>query len=300
MVENFLDESCSQFDSGNGMKAMRTICEGLRAVRFGVSAERWREYINIARAHKSLATAYSCPFTTHAASRPFGYPGDATLIDYIYGYKKPSLSGAASKIFGFTTNSPAARAVRFRRSILAHLIDKILHARGEEAEILSVACGHLRELELSQGILRIRPANFIALDQDEKSLAEVSKSYGALGVTTQRGSVKDLISGSAAYSSMNLIYAAGLFDYLNDSAATKLTKNLFGMLSSGGTLMIANFLPNIADIGYMEAVMDWWLLYRDEAAMLSLISGIPPEEIQNIKQYRDPDENITFLELTRK
>ena len=71
------------------------------------------------------------------------------------------------------------------------------------------------------------------------------------------------------------------------------------MLAPQGTLVIANFLPQISGAGYMEAVMDWWLIYRNEEDMKKLIIDLPINEIESIKQYRDPDDNITFLEIKK-
>ncbi len=67
----------------------------------------------------------------------------------------------------------------------------------------------------------------------------------------------------------------------------------------GGTLLTANFLPGIECVGFMEVAMDWWLIYRDENAMMELLAGIPDSAIDCVHQYRDPDNTTTFLELRR-
>jgi len=41
--------------------------------------------------------------------------------------------------------------------------------------------------------------------------------------------------------------------------------------------------------------MDWWLIYRDEKDMLALLNGIRESKIESIRQYRDPDDDDTFL-----
>ena len=53
----------------------------------------------------------------------------------------------------------------------------------------------------------------------------------------------------------DLIYAAGLYDYLGDAIAIQLTSRLLQMLApgGGGRLLIANFNPDLRDIGYLEA-----------------------------------------------
>lgn len=45
--------------------------------------------------------------------------------------------------------------------------------------------------------------------------------------------------------------------------------------------------------------MNWWLIYRDEKQMLALLSGIADSDIASIQQYREPDNDITFLEVRR-
>ena len=51
------------------------------------------------------------------------------------------------------------------------------------------------------------------------------------------------------------------------------------MLRPGGTLLVGNCTPDCRDIGYMQAIMDWRLLYRDEAQMRSLASHVDPSRV---------------------
>ncbi|MBP0639723.1 hypothetical protein [Cupriavidus sp. AcVe19-6a] len=299
-TETFLEEADRYFNAGDCISAMRTINSGLASVRSAMHDEEWKDFVVTAREHPALKTTRLCPFTSHAARRPYGYPGDAALIDYIYGYVKPELDKLPRSIYAHTVGAAAPRAVRFRRHLLANLIDRVLHEQGTGASILAVACGHLRELDLSRLISQIRPQRFLALDQDENSLAEVDKCFAPFGVSTELRRIKDIVVGKVSYKPLDLAYAAGLYDYLDNETAQMLTRNLFNMLGPGGTLHIANFLPGIEDVGFMEVAMDWWLIYRDEKQMLALLEGIPDTAIGSVRQYRDPDNNITFLEVQRQ
>lgn len=49
----------------------------------------------------------------------------------------------------------------------------------------------------------------------------------------------------------------------------------------------------------MAVAMNWWLICLDERQMLALLSGIADSDIASIQQYRDPENNITFLEVRR-
>lgn len=297
---NFLDRANDHFNAGRANVAMDSIVTGLGAVRKEKAKDDWVGFVSEAKEHPSLKTALLCPFTKHAATRPFGYPGDARLMDHIYGYARPCLNGLPQSIYQYTTSAPASRAVRYRRHILASSVDKVLHDKHTEAEILAVACGYLRELDVSSVLQGVRPQKFIALDQDANGLAEVERCFSNAGITPEHKKIKDILTGSCKYEGLDLVYSAGLYDYLNTEIAQCLTQSLFNMLAPGGTLLTANFLPDIYDVGFMEAVMDWWLVYRDEKDMLALLRDIPESEIASIKQYRDPDDNITFLELRKQ
>jgi hypothetical protein len=82
--------------------------------------------------------------------------------------------------------------------------------------------------------------------------------------------------------------------------ATRLTEALFRTMRPGGLLLVTNFVHGIRDVGYLEAFMDWWLLYRDDEEMDRLLSAIPEAEIARSSHYRERHGNITFLEVTRR
>lgn len=298
--ECYLDEAYEYFTAGKTNPAMHSLISGLAHSRNEMSGDEWKGHVAEVREHPALKTTRLCPFTNHAASRPFGYPGDAALIDHIYGYAHPVLSDLPKALYAYTIGASAPRAVRYRRHLLAHLVDKVLHEHDINACILALACGHLRELDVSRLISQIRPRQFVALDQDANSLAEVQRCFAPLGVSTERRNIKEIVVGATNYESLDLAYAAGLYDYLPTDAARRLTLNLFNMLAPEGILLTANFLPAIECVGYMEAAMDWWLTYRDEKDMLTLLAGIPESVIDSVQQYRDPDNNITFLEVRRR
>ena len=295
----FIDDAKSNLSDSNIRHYIRGIVSGLEQMRRESTPAYWRKLAPAMRTHPALQLAYKCPFTRHGAARPFGYPGDATLIDHIYGYVEPPAEPDARQLYAYTTTTAASRAVRFRRGVMANYIDDALNWHGNETAIFSVACGHLRELDLSIACRRIRPARFIALDQDEPSLAKVREQYAGLGVSTVPASVAEIIAGKRSYQNMDLVYSSGLYDYLNQKLSIRLTQKLFSMLAPGGKLVFVNFLPDIRDAGYMEAVMDWWLIHRGEEAMLDILNGLPGAEVASHHQFTDPDRNVSFMEVVR-
>jgi len=140
---------------------------------------------------------------------------------------------------------------------------------------------------------------FVAFDQDEASLSVVAREYAHLGVQTMAGSVRHILNGQAKLGQYDFVYAAGLFDYLNDQAAAALTCRMFEMTRPGGLMLIPNFLTGVRDCGYMEAFMDWRLIYRNDADMWALASALPRSAVADCQVFDDSDDAITFLLVSK-
>jgi cyclopropane fatty-acyl-phospholipid synthase-like methyltransferase len=66
-------------------------------------------------------------------------------------------------------------------------------------------------------------------------------------------SVRELLRDRTFEGRFDLIYSAGLYDYLEKKVATKLTDRLFELLAPGGYLLLTNFLPSIRSWGMWRA-----------------------------------------------
>ena len=98
----------------------------------------------------------------------------------------------------------------------------------------------------------------------------------------------------------DLIYCTGLYDYLQMPSAQRLTASLFRSLRPRGKLLIANFLPGILDVGFMEAYMAWKLIFRKRQEMLEIAEEIPLAEIHDIRIFAEENQNIIFLKVTKR
>ena len=96
----------------------------------------------------------------------------------------------------------------------------------------------------------------MALDQDAESCAEVSRAYPSPRVAVVETGIERLIKGKLDLGKFDLIYSAGLYDYLPDAIARRLTRQLLGILNPGGHLLIANFAQGAVGEGYLSLFME--------------------------------------------
>jgi extracellular factor (EF) 3-hydroxypalmitic acid methyl ester biosynthesis protein len=297
----WLDGIYAEMRKGEDVGAnMETLHWGLSLLRRKWDREEWRAFcLEVARTHPLCTFLCQCPFTRHGLERPRGYAGDAGLIDYLYNEcGAGQLEPPGSHIYHFMYHQPSPRSVRERRQILSREIELVAE-RTRLPHILSIACGHLREAEHSRAVAEKRVGEFIAFDQDPLSLAEVARQHPGDSVRTVCGSVRSILLGRTHFESMDLIYSAGLYDYLAEGTAQRLTRLLFGMLRSGGRLVVGNF-AHCPEAGYLEAFMDWWLVYRDEAQVQAFAAEIDPAEIASQQMFRDSERNVIYLVLNRR
>jgi SAM-dependent methyltransferase len=271
-------------------------------VRRQSSHDRWTAVTDSLRRHPVSRFMCQDPLVRRALEKPRGYPGDAVMIDYIYraasvAPEVQSLSPQAAVVHEFVNNAAAPRAVRYRREFAARTIDEVAARRGPGTRVVSIAAGHLREAELSRAA-RAGDVEFVAIDQDQESLATIGRSAGSLAVDLIHGAVRQLLTGKLRIPAADLIYALGLFDYLDHTVASRLTELMLDALRPGGVVLIPNFLAGIEDASWMESFMDWNLIYRRDAEMLDLLGDWT--NVARAEIHHDPDHNITFLKVFRR
>jgi extracellular factor (EF) 3-hydroxypalmitic acid methyl ester biosynthesis protein len=296
-----LDRAAQLVASGRAAEAFRLLTPPLsalwseaRATGCAQAMRRW------CQEHPLQALVLQDPFTHRAATKPRGYAGDAVMMDYIYDGQPPAgTSAVGADVFSATTRAGMGLSVRYRRQLLRSLIDDTV-VRHEQPRLLSVAAGHCREL---QGSLVLEPGfsgEFITLDQDPLSCDDIARRHAGAPVRVVNQGVRELAGnsqGSVLADSLgrfDLVYSAGLYDYLPDALARRLTQRLLAMLRPGGRLLIANFVPGGSGRGYMELFMDWTLVLRTEAQMRALAQAAGAAHIAS---FVDPPRNVAYAEL---
>lgn len=302
--DTLLNQVYGKLMEGQTAEGMDDLFTGLQIRRQNSSDQEWAEFVSMCLHHPLKDLVHQDPFTQRAFTKPRGYAGDATLIDFIYGREEhwPLPDGTTDlgrRIFDYTTAAPASEGVRARREFVANMLDRLVDEI-DRPHVLSIAAGHLREAILSSAVRRRKLGRLVALDSDTNSLDEVVRSYSHYHVEVIPASIRQLLARKVGLGDFDLVYTTGLFDYLQQTTAQRLTSAMFDLLRPKGRLVVANFLPGVRDIGYMESFMDWKLIYRTRHEMLEISTDIAQSEIRDIRIFTEENQNIIFLQITKR
>ena len=107
----------------------------------------------------------------------------------------------------------------------------------------------------------------------------------------------DLVQGNLVYlatgrqqlevAEVDLVYSIGLIDYFNDKFVISMMNFAFEILRPGGRIILGNFHPRNPDKAFMDHVLEWKLIHRDEHAMNNLFEA---------SAFARPCTNIRFEE----
>ncbi len=301
-LQGILDRVMACLADSKVSVGMTFLFEQLEKLRCESSPDEWLNLVSIGQLHHLCNVLQECPLTSHSFVRPRGYPGDAALLDYIYygSEDKCNFSNDTTDcgraIFRWLVTTRAARAVQARREYIAAEIDSL---KDTHATILSVAAGHCREIDICRTLSLANSRSLTALDQDADSIAEIKRAYHGQRISTEVDSVLSLLRRGKHPGPYDLIYSLGLYDYLPDRLANRLTTALFKRLNPAGRLIIANFVPGIPDRGFMEMYLRWNLIYRDQTQLKQVSSAISLGQLAAVSSSTIADGCISILKLDR-
>ena len=189
----------------------------------------------------------------------------------------------------FFLRAAVAQAHRNRIDILCgYLDDAAERARTEQRpmRVLNVGCGPA--IEVRRFIAKhSRPEllSFTLLDFSEPTInytqARIDDVCAAHGRTADvqfvHQSVHDLLKHAAKRGThldkkgFDLVYCAGLFDYLSDKVCSRLLQYFVSRTNPGGTVLVTNVHSSNPQKISMEHLLEWHLIYRDEAQLESLL-----------------------------
>ncbi len=210
-----------------------------------------------------------------AALKPYGYSGDFEVIERIYDFWKSPKEQLVNWDIFFHAQA-ASCAVRNRRKYFLNLLHA-LHSAQTPKSVLNIASGPAREV-----------VEFLSGTESAVFFECVDNDRNAIEYSSQKAeNVKDHVQfhyANAFYfnseNTFDLVWSAGLFDYLDERTFKILLKKLFRFVNAGGELVVGNFSPDNPSRDYME-FGNWQLNHRsaDELINLAVDCGISNEKI---------------------
>jgi extracellular factor (EF) 3-hydroxypalmitic acid methyl ester biosynthesis protein len=232
------------------------------------------------------------PFANRAFSKPLGYAGDYEMVRMIAGDPCVGPSLFAKLLNSWFLGQAPALAHRNRLSALVgYLRDESIRVSrwNRPPRILNLGCGPALEVaSFLQGAPLGCEPEFTLIDFNEETvrhvtsdLAEVCRRHGRHPVVRSiQRSVSQLLKegvkarGLVVPTGCDLVYCAGLFDYLTDEVCELLLRVLYGLLVPGGLLLVTNVDASLnSSRGFrnsMEYMLDWKLVFRTGRALEAL------------------------------
>ena len=280
---------------------MHALCAEIRRSELeGVNRDAILSTIRPARAVHSLS-----PFVRRLQDWPRGMPGDFETIEYLCdGKNRAPLDSVGYLIERYALTSGPAQQHRNKIHWQGTQLLDAINLRQPSLRILSVACGGSRDL---CAICPLIPRGSVALvlnDADPDALDLSRSRLQALdldgSVETLPGDIFHALRPLRHAPLFDIIVAGGLFDYLEDRAASWLLKQLLGILSPTGRMCFTNITTRNPYRVWMEYLVDWRIVGRSAEDLQNLVSNASPSERLHVGIESDTTSLANLISLTRQ
>ena len=231
----------------------------------------------------------------HAFVKPFGYPGDFSLLDKIYSFEVNEDSRFKNWDLLFQ-NQPAANAVRNRKDFFIKYCRKLMK-RKENAKVLILGSGPAADVH---EFLSTYPENnnisFDLIDYDQAAIdfsREKNEKFNGQVSYTKINALR-----FNSYKLYDLIWSAGLFDYFKDKHFTFLIRKYFNCLTEDGQMVISNFSTRNSARRMMEVMSDWYLNHRTESDLFRIASDASIDK-EMVSVEKEPLGINLFLKIRK-
>lgn len=251
------------------------------------------------------------PFLYRTYTKPLGYAGDYEMVNMML--RNPyEGSSAFAKLLNFALLN--TEPVVAHRNRIDFLINKLRTeckrrvSRGK-TRVFNLACGpameiqrFLRECEESDlAEIDLLDFNSETLEYTRERIQEAKMAGGReTQVRYFQRSVHQLLraatqGGEDEFTNYDVVYCAGLFDYLSQRVCKRLVELFCTMVRPGGIVIVTNVADSNPRKAWMEYVMEWNLIYRGTEEMNDLIpDGI---RLRNSNVEADATGVNLFLEI---
>ncbi len=241
------------------------------------------------------------PFAYRTFQKPLGYAGDYEMVNMMLrkGYEGSSLYAKLVNLW-FLEQAPALA----HRNRIDYLVQKLLEETvrvamaGRDIRIFNVGCGPCQEVQRFLGEREIsNRARFKLLDFNDETLryaqAQLEEKKREHHRTTRidfwKKSVHALLKDGSKHvprppeEQYDMIYCAGLFDYLTDQVCQRIMEILYRWLAPGGLLLATNVDTSNPMRHGMEHLLDWHLIYRNARQAEAVLPSAAEPECSSVK-----------------
>jgi len=245
---------------------------------------------------KELHPATLCaPFLNRTYSKPLGYAGDYEMVNMMLRDPYDGPNTYARLVNALCLRQGPVFAHRNRIDMLVERLageSRRAAGDGREFRALNIGCGPAIEVQrlMRQGALgnacdmTLVDFNLETLEYARAQIGEAARDGGSSPrIEFVHKSIHELLKESSRRRAgpdrpYDFVYCAGLFDYLSDRICRRLVGLFHSWLAPGGLLTLTNVHANNPARAFMEYLMDWYLVYRDEDGMRDLApEGTLPE-----------------------
>jgi SAM-dependent methyltransferase len=213
-----------------------------------------------------------------AIAKPRAFAGDYRMAETMYDLEDARVSDPArgaienclDRLFATV---PGVRAVWERRRVFRDVVLAEAWELDRPVRVLDVGCGGAPYLV---DAARAMPDPFrlqiTLIDKDPAALVHAEKRLRAAGtqVTALCKNVQCLQLEELPEVEYDVVVSSGLFDYLPDDEAQRLLCVMEAANAPHGIVAICNFSPTDTSRVVNDWVVEWPLIYRDEAAMRAI------------------------------
>jgi len=238
------------------------------------------------------------PWAHRCFSKPFGYAGDYEMLNMTLRdpYEGPSSYSWLINSYILTTAPPIAYGNRIAMLVehIRHEAQRVRRVHGRPLKALTIGCGPVNEVQrfmredpLASGCdFHLMDFNQPTIDFARERVEAVSREKGTkIKATYINKSIHDLLQEARGRresfaTTYDMIYCAGLFDYLSDRICGNLIELFYRHVDPGGMVIVTNVENPRPIVASLELLMEWYLIYRNEGDMLKLRPGIGEQSVQ--------------------
>lgn len=229
------------------------------------------------------------PFVYRTYHKPLGYAGDYEMVNMILRQPYEGASLFAKIVNVCFLKNPPAEAHRNRIKYLTRMLveeSRRVRQAGRRMKVFNLGCGPAKEV---QDFMRQHDiadsADFTLLDFNDETLEHATRQLNEARTTRHRQTGLKLLKksvhqilkeagragGELESGQYDVVYCAGLFDYMSDRICKRLMNIFYDLLAPGGLLIATNVDASKPFRHSMEFILEWHLICRnhDQLAVLN-------------------------------